>query len=100
MDDRINPPSGGLDTRPLEQASALPAEFYCGEAWHRFDTDRLLAPGWQVVAPATALANTGDHIVRELGGKPIVIVRKPDGSLTGYCNLCRHLSGPLALCDG
>lgn len=100
MDDRINPPSGGLDTRPLEQASALPAEFYCGEAWHRFDADRLLAPGWQVVAPASALRDAGDHVVRELGGKPVVIVRKPDGSLAGYFNICRHRAGPLALCDG
>ncbi|MAL10979.1 MAG: (2Fe-2S)-binding protein [Maricaulis sp.] len=100
MDDRITPRRSGLESRPLDEASALPAEYYQGDHWDRFDREHLLAPGWQVVAPASALSGSGDHIVRELGGKPVIIVRKPDGALAGYYNICRHRAGPLALCDG
>jgi choline monooxygenase len=98
MDDQQSPPNTGHT--PLERASALEPSHYLGEASLAFDQKNILSRGWQVVAPLSALENAGDHIVREIGGAPIIIVRDEAGSLNGFYNICRHRAGPLALCDG
>jgi choline monooxygenase len=86
--------------RPLDEAQALDPSFYLGQAAFDVDQRHILAPGWQLVAPADLVAQPGDHIVRELGGKPVLIVRNAQGELNGFNNVCRHRAGPVALCDG
>tara|TARA_R110002073_G_scaffold18859_5_gene69639 strand:+ start:5293 stop:6369 length:1077 start_codon:yes stop_codon:yes gene_type:complete len=89
-----------LAITPLEDARALGPDVYLGEARHRFDQTHMLAPAWQVMAPASALASPGDHIVREIGGKPVILLRNEAGALKGFFNVCAHRAGPLATCDG
>ena len=96
MDDRRQPDP----SQPLDRARALDPSRYIGEAALRFDLDHILAPAWQVVAPAAILAEAGDHVVRDIAGRPILIVRGQDGVLRGFFNICRHRAGPLAVCDG
>jgi choline monooxygenase len=98
MDDQQNQIGGANSS--LEQASALDPAHYVGDEALTFDQREILAPAWQVVAPASTLANPGDVIVREIGGIPIIIVRDEAGELNGFFNICRHRAGPLALCDG
>ncbi|PIW30070.1 MAG: (2Fe-2S)-binding protein [Rhodobacterales bacterium CG15_BIG_FIL_POST_REV_8_21_14_020_59_13] len=86
--------------RPLEEARALDPSFYLGQATLDFDQQHILAPGWQIIAPAALVAAPGDHVVREIGGKPVLIVRNAQGVLNGFFNVCRHRAGPIALCDG
>lgn len=86
--------------RPLDEARALDPSFYLGQAAFDFDQQTILAPGWQLVAPAALVENPGDHVVREIGGKPVLIVRNAAGQLNGFYNVCRHRAGPVALCDG
>lgn len=95
MDDRADSPFPDL-----AEARALGPEFYSGEARHRFDQDQVLAPAWQVMAPAALLADPGDHIVREIGGKPVILLRNEAGTIKGFFNVCAHRAGPLATCDG
>lgn len=98
MDDLVEAKRDALT--PLEKARALAPRHYVGDAALIRDQRRVLASGWQVVAPASLLANRGDHVVREIAGVPIIIVRNADGVLNGFLNICRHRAGPLALCDG
>jgi choline monooxygenase len=84
----------------LEEARALLPEYYSGQAQFDFDQQHILSSGWQIVAPAALVDNPGDHIVREIGGKPVLIVRNREGRLNGFYNVCRHRAGPIALCDG
>jgi len=84
----------------LEDARALSPEFYLGQAAHDFDQSKILASGWQIVGPSDLVAESGDHIVRDIGGKPILVVRNAEGRLNGFYNVCRHRAGPVALCDG
>jgi phenylpropionate dioxygenase-like ring-hydroxylating dioxygenase large terminal subunit len=102
MDDLSAPPSPHpVDpTRPLGQARALDPSRYVGADALTFDQREILARGWQVVAPASALAGPGDHVVREIGGVPVLLVRNRQGVINGFLNICRHRAGPLALCDG
>jgi choline monooxygenase len=42
---------------------------------------------------------TGDYVADVAGGAPVVVVRKADGALAGFHNVCRHRAGAL-VADG
>ncbi len=84
---------------PVE-AIALDPCHYVDPAWHDFDRDRILRPGWQLVGHVGDLAGPGDHLVAEVAGTSVIVVRQADNSLKGFHNICRHRGGPLARCSG
>jgi choline monooxygenase len=85
---------------PLESATTLPATCYADPEFHEFDRDAVFAQSWQLVSRGPKLARPGDHVVAEIAGRPIILVRGDDGTLRGFFNVCRHRAGPLALVDG
>lgn len=87
-------------TTPLDQAYALPARCYVGEAMLDLEHEAVFARSWQLVAHRGQLAESGDHVVEQIGKVPVLIVRGQDGVLRGFPNVCRHRAGPLALCNG
>jgi len=95
-----NPPPPGLAGQPLATSSALPAHHYVGSAAEALDRRAVFARSWQLAAHRSQLAGIGDHVVTEVAGVPLVIVRDEDGELRALHNVCRHRAGPLALCDG
>ena len=84
----------------LAQATALSARFYAGAESCERDRRAVFAHGWQLLARADQLAGAGDHVVGEIAGVPLLLVRGDDGTLRALHNVCRHRAGPLALCDG
>lgn len=84
----------------LATALALPAPCYVTPEAAERDRRAVFARSWQLVAHAAQLAQAGDHVVAEVAGVPLVIVRGDDGVLRALHNVCRHRAGPLALCDG
>ena len=89
-----------LAAQPLDRAHALPARFYVGENSHARDARAVFARSWQLLAHASQLQQPGDHVVGEIAGVPLLVVRGDDGELRALHNVCRHRAGPLALCDG
>ena len=85
---------------PLEQAHALHASFYTDPAWLEFELQHVFGRSWQLAAHSGELAQPGDHVVGDVAGKPVLIVRQPDGGLRAFFNVCRHRAGPLATCNG
>ena len=85
---------------PLEQARALDASFYTDPRWLEFEQQQVFGRTWQLAAHAGELQQPGDHVVGDVAGKPILIVRQPDSSLQAFFNVCRHRAGPLATCNG
>ncbi len=84
----------------LNTATALHAEFYRDAKWLRFEYENVFACSWQLFGHSGDLRNSGDHIVGEVAGKPIIAVRQADGTLKAFYNVCRHRAGPLATCNG
>ncbi|MGE5624085.1 MAG: aromatic ring-hydroxylating oxygenase subunit alpha [Bacillota bacterium] len=84
----------------LESATTLPAVCYADPEFHTFERQTVFARNWQLVAHAAKLKNAGDHVVGEIAGRPILLVRGDDQVLRGFFNVCRHRAGPLALADG
>jgi choline monooxygenase len=95
-----NPPPPTFAAQPLATASALPAHHYVGDAAEALDRRAVFARSWQLAAHRSQLEGVGDHVVTDIAGVPLVIVRGEDGELRALHNVCRHRAGPLALCDG
>jgi choline monooxygenase len=89
-----------IASQPLEHACALPAHFYVGAESLDRDQHKVFAHGWQYLARADQLAGSGDHVVGDIAGVPLLLVRGDDGALRALHNVCRHRAGPLALCNG
>lgn len=96
MSEKIN----HRDSAPLKRSFALPVEFYIEPRWAEAERDLVFARSWQLVADAGRLAAAGDHVVDEIAGRPLLLVRGKDGQLRAFYNVCRHRAGPLALADG
>jgi choline monooxygenase len=93
-------PLPGLAAQALSTASAIPAHYYVGAQAETLDRRAVFARSWQLAAHTAQLEGIGDHVVTEIAGVPLVIVRGEDGELRALHNVCRHRAGPLALCDG
>ena len=94
-----------LAPQPLSHARSLDAAFYVGEGMVARDREAVFARSWQLVGHETALANAGDHLVTDVGGIPVVVIRDTEGRLRAFHNVCRHRAGPLVQgaaghCDG
>lgn len=89
-----------LVPQPLSHALALPARYYTDAGMPALDVRAVFAHSWQLVSHESQLRDAGDHIVGEIAGLPIVVIRDTEGRLRAYHNVCRHRAGPLALCDG
>ncbi len=96
----FQPAAAWLAPQALERASALPAPFYTSPEAFATEARVVFARSWQLVAHAGQLAGAGDHVVAEVGGLPLLVVRGADGNLRAFHNVCRHRAGPLATCDG
>jgi choline monooxygenase len=79
-------------------ACALPASCYVTNEAADRDRRAVFARSWQLVAHAAEVAQPGDHVVADLAGLPLLIVRGEDGELRALHNVCRHRAGPLATC--
>ncbi|HEU4665500.1 MAG TPA: Rieske 2Fe-2S domain-containing protein, partial [Dokdonella sp.] len=71
----------------LAQASALPAHHYVGSAAEALDRRAVFGHSWQLVAHAAQLGGVGDHVVAEIAGVPLVVVRGDDGELRALHNV-------------
>lgn len=94
------PTHSTFDSLPLTQAFALPAACYIDPAFAERERERVFARHWQLFARSGQLAGSGDHVVGEIAGVPVLAVRDDTGQLRAFHNVCRHRAGPLALCDG
>jgi choline monooxygenase len=85
---------------PLEEASALAAGFYTDPSMLELEREMVFARTWQLAAHGGELQAPGDHVVCEIAGTPVIIVRTGPGELRAFHNVCRHRAGPLATCNG
>jgi choline monooxygenase len=84
----------------LAAAHALDAGHYLGAEMLALERRAVFARSWQLVAHQGQLTESGDHVVAEVAGTPVVLLRGADGALRAFVNVCRHRAGPLALCSG
>jgi len=68
----------------------MPGEYYTSPAILAEERERIFAKQWNCVGRASALAQGGDFIVREIAGESIIVLRDSGGELRAFFNVCRH----------
>jgi choline monooxygenase len=75
---------------PLEQASALPPDFYHDEEILALEQKRLFQRDWVCPGLAAEIPKPGDYLCFSIGGQPIFSVRGQDGRVRSFSNVCLH----------
>jgi Rieske 2Fe-2S family protein len=68
----------------------LPRERFIAPEIFAEERDRIFGRMWNCAGRASAVANPGDYVVREIGGESIIVLRNRSGELRAYFNVCRH----------
>jgi len=98
MRDLLEAPA--LQSQPLDHALTLPARVYTDPRMVPVDAKTIFVRSWQLVCHQSQLPDTGDHVVTNIAGLPLLVVRGEDHTIRAFHNVCRHRAGPIATCDG
>jgi choline monooxygenase len=77
----------------------LAVDLYRGEEALRNDRAAVLRRSWQFIGHQAQVAAVGDYLADVVAGAPVVVVRRDDGELAAFHNVCRHRAGAL-VADG
>jgi len=76
----------------------LPSHFYLSDEIYVLERERIFARDWYCVGRETDVPGPGDHLVLDVVGESVLLVRNPLGNLRAFYNVCRHrgarLCGP------
>lgn len=75
---------------PMESAWLPPKSWYNDVRFFRLERDSTFKNNWLIAARSDQLRNKGDYVAGTIAGEPYVVVRKEDGALGAFFNVCRH----------
>lgn len=88
---RFLEPAAWADVRrPIDEAFGLPAECYVDEEFFELEQKQVLRAGWVAVGFVGSVTGVGETIVRNVGGRSVIITRASAGELRAFLNSCRH----------
>jgi nitrite reductase/ring-hydroxylating ferredoxin subunit len=87
-------------TRPIGEASMLPAKCYTDPEFYAFEVEKVFMRNWLPVGRIDQVARPGDYFTATRFGEPIVVVRDKQQQLHAFSNVCRHRNFPVAQGQG
>ncbi|TDQ83295.1 choline monooxygenase [Dongia mobilis] len=75
---------------PIATARGLPNEAYVSPAFREWERDRVLARTWFCIGFGRDVANPGDAYPAQIQGIPLLMLRRYDGSIAVFHNVCSH----------
>ena len=88
------------ETQLVDDVMPVDVSFYLSDAWFAREHHALFREGVVVACLGADVRESGDHIVIESGGIPLVVVRDGDGVVRGFVNACRHRGSPVVAACG
>jgi phenylpropionate dioxygenase-like ring-hydroxylating dioxygenase large terminal subunit len=82
----------------VEAGTASRAIFSDEEIW-RLEQEKVFAKSWLFLAHETEIPEPGDHVTRQLGNDPVLVVRGEDGRIRAFHNSCVHRGTKLCRTD-
>ena len=70
--------------------STLPSSWYLSEDVYQLEREHIFMREWLCVARQEQLSGPGDHLVLDIHGESILLLRNGDGVLRAFYNVCRH----------
>ena len=65
-------------------------DVYLSEQVFALERERFFAITWSFLGHASQVPNAGDFVAEEIAGRPLVMVRQPDGEIRVLYNRCAH----------
>jgi glycine betaine catabolism A len=84
----MNPDNLSASVGGLEQT--LPSSWYYSDETFALEKERIFCREWLCAGREEELPEPGDHLVLDVVGESILIVRNRQGLLRGFYNVCRH----------
>ncbi len=79
------------DRPPLPpQAKSLPARYYIDPHYYRAELEWFFFGMWIHAGRADEMPSPGDFLVRDVAGESLIVVRRDDGELSAFFNVCGH----------
>ena len=85
--------------RGLVQADRVHRDLYIDRELFEIEQEQFYGNTWNFVGHASQLPQAGDYLTVELAGRPLLLVRQPDGQIRGMYNRCPHKGAQLATED-
>ncbi len=85
-----------LSIVPIERSETIPSSWYTRPEVLEIEKQCLFNQWWQYIGHVSQVQNSGDQLVANIAGHPIIVVRGKDNVLRGFHNVCRHRGGPIA----
>ena len=79
----------------LVQDDRVHRDLYLSEALFALEQKHFFANTWNYLGHASQVPEAGDYIALELAGRPLVMVRRDDGSVGVLYNRCAHKGTPI-----
>ncbi|MDB5829756.1 MAG: Rieske (2Fe-2S) domain protein [Variovorax sp.] len=74
----------------LVQEDRVHRDLYLSEELFALEQEQLFANTWLYAGHTSQVPNAGDYWALELAGKPVMLVRQPDGRVRVFYNRCAH----------
>ena len=68
----------------------MPRSVYTSETFLKAELDKIFRREWLCAGRAGSLAEPGDYAALEIAGQPVAVIRRHDGALRAFSNVCRH----------
>ncbi|MDM0077707.1 aromatic ring-hydroxylating dioxygenase subunit alpha [Variovorax sp. J2P1-59] len=76
--------------RALVQDDRVHRDVYLSEELFGLEQEQFFANTWLYVGHASQVPNAGDYWSLDLAGRPVMMVRQPDGAVRVFYNRCAH----------
>ena len=90
--DRYTGPTEDLKARilGLVQPDRVHRDLYVSEEIFRLEQEHFFANTWNYVGHGSQIPKPGDYLTVEIAGRPLIVVRQPDGGVKVLMNRCAH----------
>ena len=86
-------PEGKIDA--LVEPDRIHRDLYLSEALFALEQQRLFSRTWLFAGHLSQVPEAGDFVQVDLAGRPLLMIRQPDGSVRVLHNRCAHKGAPL-----
>jgi phenylpropionate dioxygenase-like ring-hydroxylating dioxygenase large terminal subunit len=77
-------------SRMFYPATEVDVARYTSREWHELEVERLWSRVWQFACREEELPKVGDHVLYEIAGTNLIIVRTAPDRIRAYYNACLH----------
>jgi len=78
----------------------LSTDRYASADFHRLEAEKMWTRTWQFVGREEQISRPGDHLIYDIVGHSIIVMRGDDGVIRGFHNSCLHRGRALRMSGG